>query len=77
MLMRVLCCAMLCCGGLQVTFLGDAPVSSGDASHLMDWKEASRRVLLQRSGERSQVPMMQRQLPCLCCSICSPAAGAC
>lgn len=40
---------------LQVTFLGDAPVSSGDASHLMDWKEASRRVLLQRSGESRSV----------------------
>lgn len=36
---------------LQVTFLGDAPVSSSDPSHLMDWKEVSRRVLLRRSGE--------------------------
>ena len=37
---------------LQVTFLGDAPVSSSDANDLMEWKEVSRRVLLQRSGKQ-------------------------
>lgn len=41
-------------GDLQVAFLGDAPVSSGDASHLMEWKEVSRRVLLRRAGESKQ-----------------------
>lgn len=45
------CAPCLLVGGLQVAFLGDAPVSSGDASHLMEWKEVSRRVLLRRSGE--------------------------
>lgn len=41
----------------QVTFLGDAPVSSGDASHLMEWKEVSRRVLLQRSVKSDSQPL--------------------
>jgi hypothetical protein len=38
----------------QVSLLGDAPVSSGQqqASHLMGWKEVSRRALLARAGER-------------------------
>lgn len=34
----------------QVSLLGDVPVSSGQASDLMGWKEVSRRVLLQRSS---------------------------
>jgi hypothetical protein len=35
-------------GSLQVSFLGDAPVSSGDAADLMEWKELNRRLLLQQ-----------------------------
>jgi hypothetical protein len=36
---------------VQVSLLGDAPVSSGQPSHLMGWKEVSRRTLLQRTGQ--------------------------
>jgi hypothetical protein len=48
---------------LQVSLLGDVPVSSGQASDLMGWKEMSRRSLLQRTGALARLEMLVMQ-PC-------------
>jgi hypothetical protein len=56
--------AVRAAAAVQVSLLGDVPVSSGQASDLMGWKEVSRRVLLQRTGASQAAAQHFRCLQC-------------